>query len=83
MDMQFTLTPAGSFESFIRTLCGLAIDAGSADSINPLQMMVMFVGGGMEIAAMPRPVWLFIERVGVPVLQFLRIYQPTYPEYTV
>lgn len=83
MDMQFTLAPAGSFESFIRTFCGLAVDAGSADNINPLQMMVMFVGGNMEVAAMPRPVWRFIEHIVVPLLQFLRSYQPTYPEYTV
>ncbi|KAL3162342.1 hypothetical protein ABBQ32_010025 [Trebouxia sp. C0010 RCD-2024] len=83
LDMQFTVTPAGNFESFIRTMCGLATDAGSAADINPLQMMVMFVGGGMEIAAVPTPVWLFIERIVVPLLRMLRIYQPTYPEYTV
>ena len=82
MDMQFTVTPAGNFEAFIRTMCGLAADAGSVADINPLQMMVLFVGGGMEIAAMPRPVWLFIERIVVPLLQLLQIYQPTYPEFT-
>ena len=83
MDMQFTLSPAGSFESFIRTMCGLAVDVGSVDNVNPLQLMVMFVRGGMQIAAVPRPVWLFIESIVVPLLQFLHIYQPTYPEYTV
>ena len=83
MDMQFTVTPAGRFESFIRTFCGLAVDAGSVENINPLQMMVLFVGGGMQIAAMPRPVWLFIECIVVPLLRCLRIYQPTYPEYIV
>ena len=82
MDMQFTVTPAGNFEAFIRTMCGLAADAGSVADINPLQMMVLFVGGGMEIAAMPRPVWLFIERIVVPLSQLLQVYQPTYPEYT-
>ena len=79
LDMQFTVTPAGSFEAFIRTMCGLAADAGSVADISPLQMMVLFVRGGMEIAAMPRPVWVFIERIVVPLLQLL---QPTYPEYT-
>ena len=82
LDMQFTITPAGSFESFIRTFCGLAVDTGSVQNINPLQLMVMFTGGGMQIAAMPRPLWLFIEHAVVPLLQFLRIYQPTYPQYT-
>ena len=80
--MQFTLRPAGTFEPFIRTFCGLASDAGSVENVNPLQMMVLFVGGGMEIADMPKPVWLFTERAVVPLLRFLHIYQPTYPEYT-
>ena len=80
--MQFTLTPAGKFESFIRTFCGLASDAGTVEHVNPLRLMVLFVGGGMEIADMPRPVWLFIERAVVPLLRALRIFQPTYPEYT-
>ena len=82
MDLEITLTPAGTFESFIRTFAGLASDAGSIDNVNPLQIFVLFPYGGMQLAEMPKPVWLIIECLVVPLLQLLNIYQPTYPEYT-
>lgn len=81
LDMEFTLTPAGTFEQFIRTFCGLASDAGTVDNVSPLQMLVLFPYGDMQLADMPRPVWLFVERIVVPVLQSLHIYKPVYPEY--
>ena len=80
--MEFTLTPAGTFEQFIRTFCGLASDAGTIDSVNPLQVMVLFPYGDMKLAEMPKPLWLLVEHVVVPVLQTLKIYRPVYPEYT-
>ena len=82
MEMEFTLTPAGTFEPFIRTFTGLAADAGTIDNVNPLQVMVLFPYGGMQIAEMPKPVWLLIEHVLVPLLRILNIYQPVYPEYS-
>lgn len=81
LDMQFTLRPAGTFEPFIRTFCGLAADAGTIDNINPLQIMVLFPYGDMQLAEMPKPIWVLVEHVVVPMLQMLRVYQPTYPEY--
>jgi len=81
LDMEFTLTPAGTFEQFIRTFCGLASDAGTVDNVSPLQMLVLFPHGDMQLADMPKPVWLFVERIVVPVLQSLHIYKPVYPEY--
>ncbi|DBB00661.1 TPA: hypothetical protein ACH3X3_002336 [Trebouxia sp. C0006] len=81
LDMEFTLTPAGTFEQFIRTFCGLASDAGTVDNVSPLQMLVLFPYGDMQLADMPKPVWLFVERIVVPVLQSLHIYKPVYPEY--
>lgn len=82
LDMEFTLRPAGTFEQFIRTFCGLASDAGTIDNVSPLQIMVLFPYGQMQLAEMPKPMWLLVERVVVPLLRVLRIYQPTYPEYT-
>lgn len=82
LDMEFTLTPAGTFERFIRTYCGLASDAGTIDNVNPLQIMVLFPYGDMKLAEMPRPLWALIEHVVVPVLQTLKIYQTVFPEYT-
>ncbi|DBB01033.1 hypothetical protein WJX77_007824 [Trebouxia sp. C0004] len=81
LEMEFTLTPAGTFEQFIRTFCGLASDAGTVDNVNPLQMLVLFPHGDMQLADMPKPVWLLIEHNVVPVLQSLHIYKPVYPEY--
>lgn len=81
LDMEFTLTPAGTFEQFIRTFCGLASDAGTVDNVSPLQMLVLFPHGDMQLADMPKPVWLLIEHIVVPVLQSLHIYKPVYPEY--
>ena len=81
LDMEFTLTPAGTFEQFIRTFCGLASDAGTVDNVSPLQMLVLFPYGDMQLADMPKPVWLLIQHIVVPVLQSLHIYKPVYPEY--
>ena len=54
LDMEFTLTPAGTFEQFIRTFCGLASDAGTVDNVSPLQMLVLFPHGDMQLADMPK-----------------------------
>lgn len=65
---------------FFKTYCGLAQDAGTLDHVNPLQMLVLFVAGDADMADVPRPIWLVIKHVLVPVLKLF--YQPFYEEYT-
>ena len=76
----YTLTPAITSERFFKTLCGLAQDAGTLDKVNPLQLFVTFDYFDMELAIMPRPVWLAISKVWVPVLRLY--WQPSYSKYT-
>lgn len=47
LDIEITLRPAGSMLPFFKTYCGLAQDVGTLDSVNPLQMLVLFVAGAL------------------------------------
>lgn len=67
-------------EAFFKTYCGLAQDAGTLDSVNPLQMLVLFVAGDADMADIPRPIWLAIKHGLVPILRLF--YKPFYEEYT-
>ncbi len=76
----YTLTPALTSERFFQTLCGLAQDAGTLDNVNPLQLFVTFSHYDLQLAIMPKPVWLVISKVWVPVLQLY--WHPYYTKYT-
>jgi len=76
----YTLTPALTSERFFQTLCGLAQDAGTLDNVNPLQLFVTFTHYDLQLAIMPKPVWLVISKVWVPVLQLY--WHPYYTKYT-
>lgn len=76
----FTLTPAMHSERFFQTLCGLAQDAGTVENVNPLQLLVTFSHYDQRLAIMPRPVWLVISKVWVPLLQLY--WHPYYSKYT-
>lgn len=82
LDVECKITPPSNIEQFFLTYAGLAQDHGSLDKVNPLQILVTFVCGHLVLSDFPKPVWLVIKHVLVPVVRFFNIFQPFYPEYT-
>lgn len=82
LDIECKIIPASNSEQFYQTYAGLGYDAGTLAQINPLQILVTFVGGHVTLAEVPKPLWLVIKYVLVPILRTFNIFQPFYPEYT-
>ncbi len=82
LDIECKITPASNSEQFYKTYAGLGVDAGTLDKVNPLQVLVTFVGGHVALSEVPKPLWLVLKHAVVPALTFLNIFQPFYPEYT-
>ena len=82
LEIEYVVTPPGKLLAFFRTYCGLAQDSkgGTLDSVNPLQLLVTFKHAGMAMNVMPKPIWLMIQYVWVPILE--RFFQPFYTEYS-
>ena len=82
LNLETTVTPAGSSEKFYRTYCGLAMDSGSIDLVSPLQMMVTYDGANMRLATVPFFLWVLLRHTVIPALKLLGGYAAFYPEYT-
>lgn len=82
LDIECKITPASNSEQFYQTYAGLGHDAGTLAHINPLQLLVTFVGGHVTLTEVPKPLWVVIKYVLVPILRTFNIFQPFYSEYT-
>ncbi|KAL0034711.1 hypothetical protein WJX77_003596 [Trebouxia sp. C0004] len=82
LDIKCKIIPASNSEQFYQTYAGLGYDAGTLAHINPLQILVTFVGGHVTLTEVPKPLWLVIKYGLVPILRTFNIFQPFYPEYT-
>ncbi|KAL0034712.1 hypothetical protein WJX77_003596 [Trebouxia sp. C0004] len=60
----------------------LCLPPSTLAHINPLQILVTFVGGHVTLTEVPKPLWLVIKYGLVPILRTFNIFQPFYPEYT-
>lgn len=82
LEIEYRVTPPGNMLPFFKTYCGLAQDSkgGTLDSVNPLQLLVTFKHAGMAMNIMPKPIWLMVQYVWVPILD--HFFQPFYPEYS-
>ena len=81
--VEITLTPALHAEEFFRTFCGLGIDyGGTLSDVNPLQLMLTFEHGGVELADVPRSAILANRYFVLPMAQWVLGFKPFYDEYT-
>ena len=77
---RFALTPCGSALTYFENLAGIAMDAGGRAHIPWLQLVLLMHDHGLELATMPRPVWLGVARLAAPLARLLG-YRSTWPEY--
>lgn len=82
LEMSITLRPALRSEEFFRTLIGLLADHGSLGNVNPLQLLVTFVHGDVQLASVPPAIWSVIKHVVAPLAEHGLGFKPFYPEYT-
>ena len=81
--VEITLTPALHAEEFFRTFCGLGTDyGGTLSDVNPLQLMLTFEHGGVELADVPRSAILANRYFVLPLAQWVLGFKPFYDEYT-
>lgn len=80
LQLRITLTPALAARQFFETLPGLGHDYGSLDKVPPLQMLLTFAEGGVDLA-LPAPARLLIRLLAVPFARGVG-YRAFYPEYT-
>lgn len=82
LHIECKIIPASNSEQFYQTYAGLGYDADTLAHINPLQILVTFVGGHVSLTEVPKPLWLVIKYLLVPILRTFNVFQPFYPEYT-
>jgi hypothetical protein len=82
LEVRITLRPARRSEEFFRTLIGFEKDYGRLGNVNPLQLLVTFVHGDVQLADVPSPVWTVIKHVIVPLAEHGLGFKPFYDEYT-
>lgn len=66
-------------ERFFEQLAGIAYDHGGLEQVNPLQLLLVFAYGGIDLAV-PPPAKLLIRHVALPLGRLLG-YRGCYPEY--
>ena len=68
------------FEEFFYNFMGMGHDYGSVSDLNPLQVLLTFEAGGMQLSDIPAPARLAIKHILCPFAKLMG-YRPFYPEY--
>ena len=68
------------FEEFLYNFMGMGHDYGSVNDLNPLQVVLTFAAGGMQLPEVPAPARLAIKHVLCPLAKLMG-YKPFYPAY--
>lgn len=79
--IEVKMEPAGLSDVFFENGAGLFHDYGSADRVNPLQMMVMLAESDISPANIPRWLWAILRSL-IPPVGHLAGFKYSYPEYT-